>query len=294
MLSLIVLLTSIGGCSRTVIEVNGQKVRKNAYYQEVRARERMHEGKHVVVSDELVQKSAISALINKTIILQEAKKKEIAINQGEFVHEWTDFLRRFESEAEFRDYLAKRNLSERDLKRSIIDTAISEKFYDFIYQNIEVTDEEVVRFYQNLNWKNIGPINMKVAIIKGQNKRDVEKILSEIKSSAFEMVFWDIVKHKRKGVEVRKPFWVDPESFDQDMVREIQKILTGKYKGPIQIHDEWYIIQVMRREAKMPEFDEIKENLRKSIHEKRAKQAIDTLLKERVASSEIKVYTERL
>jgi parvulin-like peptidyl-prolyl isomerase len=294
LISLFLFLTFMTGCSPTVIEIKGSKVKKWEYDLEVRERELIHKGKSMPVSEELIRQSALTALINRMILNQESWKEGILITHKEIRDEWEKFKKKFGSADDFRKYMNERNAGEATLRMRFKKVHLARKFYRHFYNGINVTDEEVKKLYQNQNWEDLGPINLKVAVIKADDKDDADRVLEEIKLKKFERVFWDIVKHKREGVEAEEPFWVDPETYDQEMVKEIKKILTGRYEGPMKINNNWYIIQVIKREAKMPGFDRVKEKLRKSLHDRRAKETLDSLIKDRLAASGVKVYFDRL
>lgn len=284
----------LSACSPTVIEVNGEKVSRKAVLQEIRERELMHKGKPITVSDELLKKSAVSAIINRVILLQEARAGGIAVTKKEAQQEYEKFMQRFAAEGDFEEFLEERDMSKRDLRNRLRDALMVERFLQRLYGGIEVTDEEVRRYYLNQNWPEVGPVMMKAGIIKTSSEGEAQRIMSEIRRSSFDKVLWDLMRKKPRGVTVREPAWVEPEEAAPELLAEMQKIITARYAGPVRVGDEWYLIKVYARESRAPGFESVKEELRKTIHERRAREVTDRLLKERIDAAEIKVRYDRL
>ncbi len=284
----------LGGCSKTVMEINGEKVSKKVYDWEKNKRIKQHKGKHVTISDDILKKSSITAIINRVLIVQEALTLELMPTQKEFFERWDAFVERFQDRTAFETFMKENNMSVLDMKRLIRESLMMEKFREHLYGQIEITDKEVKRFYQEQNWKAIGPVKLKAGFIHTSSREKVDTIVSEMKRTTFDTVFYDLQRKRKKGIVAEGPVWIRPRNADKDFLKATDGIISGRYKGPFKIRDEWYVIKVYARKAEMPGFEEVKEDLRKSMHDTRAQKDFTEFLKKKAASSDITIYKDRL
>jgi parvulin-like peptidyl-prolyl isomerase len=290
----LMLMIVLPACTKTVMEINGEKVSKKVYDWEKNKRIRQHKGKHVIISDEILKKSSISAVINRVLIVQEASKLELLPTQNEFFERWDSFVEQFQDKNAFKEFIKENNMSVLDMKKLIRESLIMEKFREHVYGQIEITDKEVQRFYQERNWKAIGPVKLKAGFIQTSSREKIDTIASEINKTVFDAVFYDLKRKPKKGIVAEGPVWIRPGNADKDFLKATDDIVTGRFKGPTKIRDEWYVIKVYARKAEMPEFEEAKDRLREELRGELARKEFDRIINEMYSEADIKIYSERL
>lgn len=279
------------GCSETVVVVNGEEVSKKAVEQELKARGSLHKSGNIHVSDELMKKSALSAVINRVILLQEAEKRGVTVTQGELKNALDTFREKVGGEMGLRDYLKNTDMSRRDLIRRLRDERTIEKLYQSIYNSVSIQEEELVKYYRSRNWKSLGPIKVRIDYVEIDSREKAKKVEQEIKDYYYNGVLKRLTSEKRPGIRVRKPFWIYPDKYDQEFVKAIKDMTIGEPRGPVKIRDKWYFIRVSGREAEMPAFDEAKDGLREEMRKERARKELGAVIEKNFNEENVKIVS---
>jgi len=277
------------GCSETAVVVNGEEVSKKVIEQELKARGSLHKRGDIHVSDELMKQSALSAVINRVILLQEAEKRGVGVTQGELKEALDTFTKKVGGEKSLRDYLKNMDMSRRDLIKRLRNERATEKLYLSIYNSVAIQDEDLVRYYQSRNWKILGPIKVRIDYVEIDSHEKAKKIEQEIKDYYYNGVLKRLTAEKRPGIRVKKPFWIYPDKYDQEFVKVFKNMTIGEPKGPVKIRDKWYFIRVSGRKAEMPAFEEAKDGLREEMKKERARQELNDIIVKNFNDEHVKI-----
>ncbi len=97
-----------------------------------------------------VKKGIIESLINQELLYQESQNKSIKVEDKEIDKQMDALQKRFPSEKEYNDALAKMNLSEAEIKFQITKGLAIQQFIDTKFvQTITVSDDETKAHYNN-------------------------------------------------------------------------------------------------------------------------------------------------
>lgn len=282
------------GSGESVIEVNGQQVYRNVYDQEVKERQLLHEGKQASLSDELIQQSAISAIVNRVILLQEASKEGITVSEEELEAAYTRFKGRFERAGEFNDYLKQRSMSARDLRERIRESLTTEKFIERIKSTISVSDEEARKYYESQDPKTIGRRKYLIVIVKTSNAEIAKEIDRDIKRTYFNGVMKRLRSENNPEVELKGPIWVYPNEMNKEFLSVLKGLQKGTYAGPFQREGDWYFLGLNNVDTEILKFEEIEEKVKETLRDRKAGNIIESIINKRIAHSTIKIYYDKL
>lgn len=100
-----------------------------------------------------IKKEVLESLINKQLLYQESKKKDITISDAELNKQMQQVKERFPDENTFKEILKKEDLALDDLRSQIKRDLMLQRFIDTQFvENITVSDQEAKAFYEgNLN-----------------------------------------------------------------------------------------------------------------------------------------------
>ncbi len=289
---ILLLLLLIPACSRPVAEVNGKPISKKAYLRELKER-KLAIGNQV---DELTIKNiVIDSLIEESLILEEAKAKNIKATQEEVQNRLRALRQSFKTEEDFKKYLRDLGYNENELKRRLEEKIVIDKFIVSMADIFSVTLDEVKREYE-LNRPLLEPEMVKVSMIEVTEKGLAEDIYEKIKKNSFEEVVKGLRRDEksRENVIITEPQWVRLSVFSpelQDLLRKSRRGLVGPYER----RSSWYIIKIYdKKPPRFKPFDEAKTEIMFALLHKKRLSALQDWLHKKKENSKVVIYAERL
>lgn len=289
---ILLLLLLIPACSRPVAEVNGKPISKKAYLRELKER-KLAIGNQV---DELTIKNiVIDSLIEESLILEEAKAKNIKATQEEVQNRLRALRQSFKTEEDFKKYLRDLGYNENELKRRLEEKIVIDKFIVSMADIFSVTLDEVKREYE-LNRPLLEPEMVKVSMIEITEKGLAEDIYEKIKKGSFEEVVKGLRRDEksRENVIITEPQWVRLSVFSpelQDLLRKSRRGLVGPYER----RSSWYIIKIYdKKPPRFKPFDEAKTEIMFALLHKKRLSALQDWLHKKKENSKVVIYAERL
>jgi len=155
-LILIALLTFAGEkqtLNDKVAVVNGKVISKTEFDREMsRVEQQFASQGRPLNGSQLseIKKEVLESLINRELLYQESKKKGIKVDKTAINNQLEELKKRFSNEAEYKNALAKANLSEAIIKSQIkTEMAIRELIDQQFSKKVTVSDEEAKSYYNN-------------------------------------------------------------------------------------------------------------------------------------------------
>ena len=133
--------------------VNGVKITNNEYERELNLylQQASQQGRQVPeMMMPKIKNEILNNLIDRELLFQESRKKNIDINTEQVDQQLKDIKARFPSQAEFEKVIAQMKLSETDVKSQIKrNMAIRELIDGQVTEKINITDEETKAYYDS-------------------------------------------------------------------------------------------------------------------------------------------------
>jgi len=136
-----------------VANVNGEEIKGidyNPVYTQVKTM--MYQYGQDVSDLEAIQKQTTNILVEQELIKQDAEKLGIEVTEEE-AQEELDKIKESGTEEEFAAVLEQYNMSEEDFKNQLLNDLITVKYMEDQFK-VEVTDEEVQEYYEQLKEQN--------------------------------------------------------------------------------------------------------------------------------------------
>lgn len=188
---------SMGGNTAAVI--NGEKITKIDLDSRVEQLKEANQLQGIDLSDEKaiteIKKQMLNDMINEKVLLQNAKKVGISVDQNDVQTTYDQLVANFKTKEDFEKELISRNVTEKEVKESIAKQMTLNKYIqqNIDLKNINATDEEIKMLYDNYSSKQQ---NMpKLEEIKAQ-------LANEVKQQKSRTIVLDFVEKLKKEADI--------------------------------------------------------------------------------------------
>lgn len=322
-LSFMFLLNIFSGCEliskteegekKTVVaKVNGEKITKGEFQKLFEARLAQYEmmyGQDFAQkkeNEELIKnlkEDTLDEMINERIILQKAKEFNIQPDEKDINENLDKMYKQAVSQAggedKFKKTLETFKLTVDDYKKYMTNKIIIEKVYDKIVKDVSVSDDELLKYYnEHMYDYTEKPNKMNVSHILVQTEDEAKKVLEELKKGA---KFEDLAKKysidpgsKDKGGNLGDIYYND-DRYDKTFLTNAIALPVGKISPIIKTQFGYHIIRVNKKEEyKLKPFKEVKSQIREIVLEQKKTSKLNETFQKWKEESNIKKYTDRL
>ncbi|MCM8781487.1 MAG: peptidylprolyl isomerase [Candidatus Omnitrophica bacterium] len=231
---------------------------------------------------EEIRKEILNRMIEERLILSEAKKKDIKVDDAEVEKKLKEVKSKFPSEAKFMDVLKAEDISLSELKQRYADQIRVSKLVDVeVRKKLTVTPSEISQYYEihKADFKQPEQVKLKNILIKpGTEYEDTEaqalaeKILGFLKAGEN---FDEIALKYSKGPNADKGGelgFVKRGDMRQEIEEVIFNLDAGQFSEVIKTDMGYHIFKV---EEKKPEglkrLDEVKDDIEKFLYLEKGK-----------------------
>jgi len=291
-LAVIVILSLSFGCERDkiVAKVNGEKITEmdlNRLLEHggMKTAQTPHE-KEI---QKMVRTEILNQLINERLMMQAARKEKIKIDKSEVTKEYEAIVKAFSSESEYLKRLKEKGISKDFILKSIEKDIMAAKFIDRLAKDISITENELKEYYE----KNLSVFMTseayRLSLIKADSIDDARKIKRELEAGASfeEMAKKHPAGHQEQGSETG---WVTMGTFPKDIAKEIIKIKSGSFGGPIAGREGYYLVKVFeKREARTAPFEEVKADIIQILLQNKKSEILSNWIQQERAKAKIEI-----
>lgn len=244
-----------------------------------------------------LQAHLLDQMINTELMLQGATKEGIKVSDKELNERIAKYTEYFGSEKALEEALREQNLTMRQFRDRIRDTLLLEKLQQKIEGGIKVTDQDVREALRQVRSRHIlitipqGPDGEQKA------RAEAEKVLAELKAgkdfAALAREYSDDEATKEKGGELG--FYRKREGLVKPFEEAIFSMKPGEIRGPIRTAYGFHIVQVEEvKEASEEEFQRMKDQVRQSLQQDLANEALTTWLENQKKKARITIHDTKL
>ncbi len=236
-----------------------------------------------------VQKEVLESMIRREILYQESRKSGIKINQTAVNKELVDLRKQFASDAEYKNELARRNLSEDTLRQRLERNLAVQQYIEQQYAGkIVVADHDMVAYYEKRLDLFRQPLQVRASHIlvqsdpswdepRGQEARKkAEQILKNIKKG---QDFAAIAREQSDGPTRTSGGdlgYIKWGQLDKQLDDAVFSLKPGETSGIVETAYGFHIFQVKDRKPETVQaFDTVKERIRQYLQMEKAKQEAD-------------------
>ncbi|HHW15678.1 MAG TPA: hypothetical protein GXX28_12230 [Firmicutes bacterium] len=215
---------------------------------------------------EALKAQLLNQMINGKLVLQAAKQAKIKVTRDELQKAYDEYVKQYPSEKAFREALKQRNLTVRDFRDRLRDQKMVEKMVDQVQKGAKVTAADLAKAYEQVRARHI-----------------LFRVTKPEEDAAAKAKAEDVVKQLKAGADfaqLAKKLSEDPGSKDKggdlgffgrgQMDAAFEKaafaLKPNEISAPVKSTYGYHVIQVLeRKEAKGPEFEKAKAELKKRL-----------------------------
>ncbi len=272
--------------NRTVATVDGEVILMSEYERRakpvIEEYEKFLKGPDKEIRIKELKEKILDQMIDEKVLIHEGKRKKIRVNRKEIQDGLGEIKKRFGTEEEYTQELARQGLSEEEFKQQVKEQLMVIKLID---QEVKAkvvlpTDSEIEDFYKQNESEMVEPEQMRARhiLIKVDENTDKKKALKRIK---------DILKEVKKGknnfAELARKYSEGPSAprggdlgfFTRgQMVRKFEEaafaLKVGEISNVVETDYGYHIIQCIgKKAAEKKSLEEIRDYLRNLILQKR-------------------------
>lgn len=227
----------------------------------------------------------LDKLIEDRLILQEAKKNNIQIDESRVKARIDEIKKEYDSEREFQNALSKQGLVQADIESKIRQQFLTFAIIDSkIRSKIIINPAEVTDFYQENTEQFKLPEQKEFEVITADNEELAKKVQEELKNGqGFQEVArkYQLVTNKLNTIE---------SQLREDIQDEISKLRFGEISQPINIDDTFYIFKLDRITAsRQQSLSETQENIYTYLFNKKMSERLTKWVEELKERSYIQI-----
>jgi peptidyl-prolyl cis-trans isomerase C len=272
--------------NKTVATVDGEVILMSEYERRakpvIEEYEKLLTGPDREIRIKELKEKIIEQMIDEKILIHETKRKKIKVNKKEIEDGIGEIRKRFGTEEEYNQELARQGLSEEKFREQVKEQLMVIKLID---QEVKAkvvppTDSEIEDFYKQNEAEMVEPeqVRARHILIKVDENTDKKKALNIIK---------DILKEVKKGktsfAELAKKYSQGPSAprggdmgffIRGQMVRKFEEaafaLKVGEISDVVETEYGYHIIQcIEKKAAEKKSLEEIRDYLRNFIFQKR-------------------------
>ncbi|MBE3573888.1 MAG: peptidylprolyl isomerase [Firmicutes bacterium] len=291
--------SSNGRAATSVATVNGTPISQNEFLDNLQQALVYQENVYGPVRPTQMtafKSQILDQMITSLVVIQAAQRNHIRVSGAELDKAYQDFAKSFSDPAQLQQFLATRNLTKSRVRDLLKQKLMAEKMLEQVKGQAKVSDAEVARAYEQVQARHI-----LIAIPKGPDgdktaKAEAEKLVQQLRSGAD---FAALAKQysadpgtKDKGGELG---YFGRGQMDPAFEKVAFSLPVKAISDPVKTRFGYHIIQVeARKEAKGPEFDKAKAQLRQQLLQTKQNEILQNWLQEEERKAKISIEDPQL
>lgn len=248
-----------------------------------------YQGEQLESKIQSIKLDLLDRLIEDRLILQEAKRNKISIDENRVKAKIDEIKKRYGSEVEFRNTLLKQGFVQADIESKIKEQLLMYSIIDMkIKSKIVINPSEVTNYYEE-----------NIEKFKLSEQREFEAISITDENLAKEIV--NNLKNGRNLQELTQEYSLSLNKLsargDGELKKEIEeavfKLNLGQVSEPVKIEDSYYIFKMNKIiPPRQPNISEVQDGIYAFLFEKRMQEEIIKWLDDLKKQSYIKIIQD--
>lgn len=247
-------------------------------YQDAEVRDRL----------DSIKKDLLDRLIEDRLILHEAKKENIKVDQNWINSRMEQIKRRYRSDEEFQQALGAQGLTQSDIENKMKEQALIFNLIEIKIKNkIVIKPQEVNDFYEGHVNDFVEPEKREAVALVIKDETTACKIQEELKNNPLD---FDRIAAE-SGLSVNNLGLVSKGQYKEEIEKAVFNLSAGEVSPPLELDGLYYIFSVKQIiPSRRLNLEETKETIYRLIFEKKLEQGLDSWVEELRKKSYIKIY----
>ncbi|RKY34446.1 MAG: hypothetical protein DRP78_06535 [Candidatus Omnitrophota bacterium] len=243
----------------------------------------------------------LNQLIDDKLILQEAKKQKIEINEKEIDYSIAQLKSNFQSEEEFEDALKEQNISLISLKKNYQEQLLIKKIlHKKIFSKLVVSPAEVSAYYlkhkQNFNVPeqvNLRTISIKNKSTPNLSRKKINEIYGQLKNGAEFVELVEKYSENSNVINAGEMGSMKRGTMRKEIENTVFELKIGEFTKPIETPTGYSIFKIIEKKpATFLTLQEVQDTIRQSIKQTKAKEQIKKWVEKLKQAAFIEVRTD--
>lgn len=253
-----------------IARVNEYKINEKDYNKEL---DWIMQELHLEESNEKIQYQAINKLIDAILILTEARKSDLEVSSEEIESGLIDLKVKYASEEDFEKMLSSMDTTIEKIRKRITDKKLIKKYIDMNIrlENPQISDEQLNQIYSKnkklfMQEESVHAHHLLIEDETEKGKQRAEFIWNNLTSAD------DFLNLEQLSTKSELDFFGGDLGFFEKgkMVPEFDEVVfkmkEGEISKPLLTEFGWHIIYLEeKRNARIPDFDEVKQLIRQRL-----------------------------
>lgn len=189
---------------------------------------------------ETMRVDLLDRLIEDRLILQQAKKKKIIVDESRIQAKINELKQRYPTEADFQNELKSQGLVQADIESKIRDQILMYNVIDQeIRSKIVVRPDEVTSFYEKNKKEFLSPEERDLEVVIVENKEVLNSVISDLKSGK------DLLDLEAKySIKIDKIKVTQEEGLKKEIADAVFKLKISEVSDPVNIEAKYYVFKL--------------------------------------------------
>ncbi|NLV16540.1 MAG: hypothetical protein GXY50_04945 [Syntrophomonadaceae bacterium] len=287
----------LAGCGDNVATVNGEKLKQNQLDKVVNLF--VVQAQQTYGTDpredaefmEQIREAALESLIDQTLLLQEAARQGMEATEEEVSTAIDQFKEAAGTEG-FKGFLSSAGYTEEEFEEEMHNQVLIDELYEKVMSGVEVTVEEVKKFYEDYPEYFGNPYELRVSHILLDTKAEAEDVIKRLKDGED---FAELAKELSTEQNAQESggdlgFINEQTNFVNEFKTAALKLKPGEMtEEPVQSEFGFHVIKAFEeRAAKIEAFEQVKDQAQSLTLRAKEEQAWQDLIEKLRSEGDIK------
>lgn len=232
-----------------------------------------------------MKKDLLQRLIEDRLILQEAKKSEVKVDEGRVKAKMAEVKKRYESEKDFNDALVQQGLSAGDIESRIKDQMMMYSLIDVkIRSKIQVKPAEITAYFQENKQEMVTPERREVASLSAETEGAARELANQLRQGKS----IDALAAER-NIKVNS-FTSRPGELKKEADEAIFGLKQGDVSVPVNVNGAYYVFTLTRiLPLESRSLTDVQDQIHDVLFEKKMQEAVTAWLDDVRKTAYIKI-----
>jgi parvulin-like peptidyl-prolyl isomerase len=217
-----------------------------------------------------MKKDLLQRLIEDRLILQEARKSGVKIDELRVKAKMSEVKKRYDTDREFNEALMQQGLSASDVESRIRDQMMMYSLIDRkIREKIQITPAEITAYYEQHKQEMVPPEQRDVVSVSADSEKGAQELCAALKQGKeIEALAAE------KNVKVNS-FSTHPGELKKEVNDAVFGLTAGAVSEPVNVNGAFYVFKLKEIiPSKVPPLSEVQEDVSQIIFEKKMQEDI--------------------
>jgi parvulin-like peptidyl-prolyl isomerase len=238
--------------------------------------------------DEL-RRIALRNVVHRRLLVQEARRRDIQVAEGELDREIASLRRRFDDLRGFGAWMKEQGLDEGSLFDAVREDMTVERVRAALVESVRVSDADVRRRYAAQRAE-LGPGEVRLQIIAVGDEGAAKEVVAALRRGED---FGTLARRRSRGIRARQggdTGWVRADALASPLREAVAILDPGESRGPLQRGSEYLVVRLNgRRRGAAPPLAEVRPAIERRLLDEGRRSAVERWLAEREARSKIEL-----